>query len=245
MFGYIYLTTNLKNNKIYIGQHRASQYDTKYIGSGKLLKRAIKKYGKESFDNYVIDTAENQKELDNKEVYYIKKYNSTDIKIGYNIVKGGNGGNVISSLPKESYDELIKKMSANNSGKNNPNYGHGEFIRGENNPAKRLEVRRKISIAVSGEKNGNYGRKYKLPNKKKHPETCVDCGNTFMTHASNRLRCRECELIVQIVKAVNIKTRYKTDHDGICRGCGSEFAKKNKNSSFCNRCKRTSRKIPR
>lgn len=81
MFGYIYLTTNLKNNKIYIGQHRASQYDTKYIGSGKLLKRAIKKYGKESFDNYVIDTAENQKELDNKEVYYIKKYNSTDIKI--------------------------------------------------------------------------------------------------------------------------------------------------------------------
>ena len=41
MFGYIYKTTNLLNNKIYIGQHKSELFDTKYFGSGKILKNAI------------------------------------------------------------------------------------------------------------------------------------------------------------------------------------------------------------
>ena len=42
MYGYIYITTNLINNKIYIGQHKSKNYDKKYLGSGLLLKRAQK-----------------------------------------------------------------------------------------------------------------------------------------------------------------------------------------------------------
>lgn len=45
MYGYIYQTTNLINNKIYIGQHHSDVFDESYKGSRKLILRAIKKYG--------------------------------------------------------------------------------------------------------------------------------------------------------------------------------------------------------
>ena len=37
-------------------------------------------------------------------------------------------------------------------GKNNPNYGNGDKIRGNKNPAKRHEIRKKISEAAQGRK---------------------------------------------------------------------------------------------
>lgn len=42
MIGYIYKTTNILNNKIYIGKHSSNTYDPTYFGSGKILKQAIK-----------------------------------------------------------------------------------------------------------------------------------------------------------------------------------------------------------
>lgn len=44
MIGYIYKTTNLINGKIYIGQKRSKKFlKERYLGSGKILKKAIKK----------------------------------------------------------------------------------------------------------------------------------------------------------------------------------------------------------
>lgn len=37
MYGYIYLTTNLLNNRMYIGKHKSDIYDKSYYGSGKIL----------------------------------------------------------------------------------------------------------------------------------------------------------------------------------------------------------------
>lgn len=42
----IYKTTNLINSKIYIGQD--SKNNLSYLGSGKLIKQAINKYGRGS-----------------------------------------------------------------------------------------------------------------------------------------------------------------------------------------------------
>lgn len=36
MYGYIYITRNLINKKIYIGKHKSEKYDSSYYGSGKL-----------------------------------------------------------------------------------------------------------------------------------------------------------------------------------------------------------------
>ncbi len=43
---YIYLTTNIINDKKYIGQHRSDKYDKDYLGSGILLSKAVRKYGR-------------------------------------------------------------------------------------------------------------------------------------------------------------------------------------------------------
>lgn len=72
MFGYVYKTTNLINGKTYVGKHRRSYFDKKYYGSGKHLKSAIKKYGLENFKVEVLEWCNSNKELANKEVFYIK-----------------------------------------------------------------------------------------------------------------------------------------------------------------------------
>ena len=72
MFGYVYITTNLINGKTYVGKHRHSYFDKKYYGSGKHLKSAINKYGIENFKVEVLEWCNSNKELANKEVFYIK-----------------------------------------------------------------------------------------------------------------------------------------------------------------------------
>lgn len=70
MYGYIYKTTCLVTNLIYVGQHKAAKFEPKrYIGSGNRLKAEIKKYGKENFTCELIDTAESLVELNSKEEY--------------------------------------------------------------------------------------------------------------------------------------------------------------------------------
>lgn len=52
----VYKTTNLINNKIYIGKD--THDNPKYLGSGIVLKRAIKKYGKLNFLKETIEIKE-------------------------------------------------------------------------------------------------------------------------------------------------------------------------------------------
>lgn len=91
MIGYIYKTTNLKNGKIYIGQHVASKFEpNKYIGSGCLFKAALKYYGKSNFKCELLATCNSISELNELEKYYIKYYNVQDRSIGYNVADGGD-----------------------------------------------------------------------------------------------------------------------------------------------------------
>lgn len=90
MIGYIYKTTNLKNNKIYIGQHLAESFEpSKYIGSGALFKKIVARDG---FDNFICEmlcACDTVEDLNKWEKYYIKLFNSQDRSIGYNIADGG------------------------------------------------------------------------------------------------------------------------------------------------------------
>ena len=53
IYGYIYLTTNLRNAKKYIGQHKGSKLDANYFGSGTLIAKALHKYGKTNFIDFL------------------------------------------------------------------------------------------------------------------------------------------------------------------------------------------------
>lgn len=85
----IYKTTCLVNQKIYVGQHNTSAEDG-YLGTGTIIKSAIKKYGKENFIRETIEfcTSANVNE---REVYWVDKLDSTNPEVGYNLSKGGLG----------------------------------------------------------------------------------------------------------------------------------------------------------
>src|SRR5688572_4474169 len=102
---FVYLTTNLVNGKIYIGQHNGSK--SWYYGSGKAFYNAFRKYGKENFRREIlVDNIENQALLDDLEIHYIRLYNSTNKDIGYNIHPGGRGG-TISNDTKEKIRKAL------------------------------------------------------------------------------------------------------------------------------------------
>jgi hypothetical protein len=105
----IYKITNTLNGKIYIGKDTTS--DPKYYGSGLLIRRSIDKYGIDNFTKEIIDITEDYDELSNKEIYWIKQFNSTNPEIGYNISEGGDGGNTLSNHP--DLDVIRKKISDN------------------------------------------------------------------------------------------------------------------------------------
>ena len=86
----IYCTTNLINGKKYIGKEVTPTKH--YKGSGKILKQAIKKYGKDNFKKEILATTNDIKFLSELEEYYIDYYGANKSDLFYNITKGGNGG---------------------------------------------------------------------------------------------------------------------------------------------------------
>lgn len=91
----IYKATNKINGKVYIGKTTRTLEIRKkqHIIEAKNCKfhfhKAIQKWGESSFDWEVLFTAQDQKELNEKEIFFIKQYDT--YKNGYNQTKGGEG----------------------------------------------------------------------------------------------------------------------------------------------------------
>lgn len=95
----VYKITNITNNKVYIG---ITKQIIKRIGNhiyysknpnspnNTYLHKALRKYGLEFFTIEILEICNNLETLNNKEIYWIKYYNSTDNKKGYNLDCGGN-----------------------------------------------------------------------------------------------------------------------------------------------------------
>lgn len=111
MYGYIYMTTDITNNKKYIGKHKASEFTTKYIGSGKYLLRAIKQHGKENFKVVMLEACNTLEELNEKEKFYIAKYDALKSKDFYNIHPGGDGGDIALYLSESKMVHIRKDHS--------------------------------------------------------------------------------------------------------------------------------------
>ena len=85
----IYMTTNNINGKIYIGQ--TSSHRKSYYGSGKLIKNALKEFGKKNFTRIIlVNNIDSLYELNRLEKHYIKLFDSTNMNKGYNISLGGS-----------------------------------------------------------------------------------------------------------------------------------------------------------
>ncbi len=101
--GIIYLRTS-PSGKVYVGQtidEERRQKDWTNLNrdySGGLINNARNKYGPENFQYEILfeieltDKNEVIKIIDEKEIYFIEKYDSTNPDYGYNISLGGKGG---------------------------------------------------------------------------------------------------------------------------------------------------------
>lgn len=118
MVYYIYKVTNLINSKYYLGKRcfkGESISDDKYLGSGTLLKLALKKYGKENFKKEIITICLSNEELSRVEREIITEDIINDNN-SYNLALGGWGGNLGDIVNKKlkmvcESDEYRKKMS--------------------------------------------------------------------------------------------------------------------------------------
>lgn len=88
---YVYKTTNLINGKIYIGLSTQSvEESTSYIGSGIRFLEAVENYGKENFAKEILQYCTSTDTLRIAEIYWIKRFDSTNPSIGYNLSPGGD-----------------------------------------------------------------------------------------------------------------------------------------------------------
>lgn len=104
----IYKTTNLINGKIYIGKDVKNKQS--YYGSGVLLIKAIKKYGKNNFKKAIIEECDNHDILCEREIYWINELDSKNLNIGYNISDGGSGGCLGCKISDETKNKLTKAL---------------------------------------------------------------------------------------------------------------------------------------
>ena len=143
IYGVIYLIRNNINNKVYIGQTTLKGgFDRRYKGNiaknthNEHLRNAIENYGIENF--YVdkeFDVAYSQEELNVLEDMYIKIYNSTNRKFGYNKRFGGTNSK-LSEESKEKMSQAWKNRTKEEIEiiKSNMSKNHAN-VKGENNPA--------------------------------------------------------------------------------------------------------------
>lgn len=90
-YNYFYKITNLINNHFYYGVHSTDNLEDGYMGSGKRLQYAYKKYGIEKFKKEILKYFDTQEEAYNYEELIVNE-NLIKNDECYNIKVGGTGG---------------------------------------------------------------------------------------------------------------------------------------------------------
>ena len=164
-YNFIYKTTNIIRGYYYIGMHTTNNLNDGYYGSGKILKKSIKKYGKDAHIVEILEFFDSFDELKEREHEIVNEKLLSDPKC-INITLGGTG---------DCYH--INKEGLNLYGKNGlSGYGYENLLRGEkftewlDDPDNRAKHAMGISIALknkySVEVHPWVGRKHKESTKK-------------------------------------------------------------------------------
>lgn len=144
----IYKITNKTNGNSYIGQtirtieERWTEH-CKKTSDCSAIANAIQKYGKENFDIEIICSALSIEELNKKEQYFIKEFNTLKPN-GYNLTTGG--------LNFERTLESNNKMSERQIGEKNHNFGKKAS----------KETKLLMSEAHMGKKNHFFGKTHTI-----------------------------------------------------------------------------------
>lgn len=189
----IYRIVNTNNEKCYIGKSedigsRIRNHIRTLRGGynkNKHLQNAYSHYDRGTFYVEILETLDQDEDINEREKYWIKQFNSSDREFGYNRTLGGDGGNgYVQCMTDEEIVEHNRKMSEIRTGKNNPLYGKHMYTNGisikyisddeideyESNgwhpgaPDYVKEIEREANL---GEKNGFWGKKHSQETKEK------------------------------------------------------------------------------
>jgi len=102
---YVYIVTNIINGKRYVGSSRKSQIDENYYGSGKLIKNALKKYGKENFTRDILWQGEgNARDV---ESYWLEYFDASSNPMFYNMTNDARGNDLHKEDTKRTVSEKL------------------------------------------------------------------------------------------------------------------------------------------
>jgi group I intron endonuclease len=102
---YVYLITNKINGRKYVGSSRKSQIDPNYYGSGKAIKDALKKYGKENFQRDILWEGDgNARDM---ETYFLEKKDAANNPLYYNMTNDARGNNLHKEETKKTVSEKL------------------------------------------------------------------------------------------------------------------------------------------
>jgi hypothetical protein len=146
MYYLVYLTTNKVNGKFYIGCHATHDKNDGYLGSGKLLKRAILKYGILNFKREILLEASSVEEMLSKEKELVVLGPQS-----YNLKSGGLGG----------FAQGVSKLG----GRSNKGKSKSEEMKRKNAQTHvgmrhSVDVREKMRNARVGNPSPNKGKKW-------------------------------------------------------------------------------------
>ena len=121
-YHYFYKITNLLNNHFYYGVHNTNNIEDGYMGSGKRLHYAYKKYGIENFEKEILKYFDTAADAFKYEADYITEELVKDPDC-YNIQQGGKGWNTANLVTVRDKDGNTFDVH-----KDDPRYLNGELV---------------------------------------------------------------------------------------------------------------------
>ena len=106
-YHYLYKITNNINDKVYYGIHSTLQLGDGYFGSGKFLKKAIKKYGKSHFQKTILTFCNSREQINILEAHIVNQ-RLLESGLTYNLKIGGD--NVLDPHNIEKLKQANKKQ---------------------------------------------------------------------------------------------------------------------------------------
>lgn len=211
----VYKIIHNDSDKTYIGittnyQRRLREHFVGHDGSCPYLHYAINKYGQENFQHEIICYCNSWEELCQKEIEYIKQF-ETKVPNGYNLTDGGGG-----SLGFSPTKETRAKMSKIHKGKIVSKETRAKMSKKLMGRIASIETRKKISESHKGKKMAPFSEEHK----RKLSESKMGCKNPNYKDGSTKLytkigtKARTKRKILSVDQIIGIR---KMLADGICQ----------------------------